>query len=64
MRVLELCSAPGNKSMYLADSLECVQIVGVEINTNRANVMRNLVSKYKLQNKIKIINEDGLTFTD
>ena len=28
-RVLELCSAPGNKSMYLADKLDNVKIIGV-----------------------------------
>lgn len=28
-RVLELCSSPGNKSMYLADNHHNISIVGV-----------------------------------
>ena len=45
--VLQLCCAPGNKSMLMADSYQDLDIKGVEINQNRANVMKNLVKKYK-----------------
>lgn len=38
--------------MYLADSLKDITITGVEINVNRANIMRNLIKKYHLDNKI------------
>lgn len=47
-RVLELGSAPGNKVMYIADKYPKTEIIGVEINANRANIMRNLVKKYGL----------------
>lgn len=48
--------------MYLADSLKEVHITGVEININRANVMKNLISKYGLDGKIDVCVEDGLAF--
>lgn len=62
-RVLELCSAPGNKSMLMADSFKEITIKGVEINHNRANVMKSLISKYKLDGKIEVIETDGLKFS-
>jgi cyclopropane fatty-acyl-phospholipid synthase-like methyltransferase len=40
--------------MYLADSVENVKIVGVEISINRANIMKNLIKKYRLENKIEV----------
>lgn len=45
--ILEICCAPGNKSMLMADSYSNLQIKGVEINSNRANVMKKLLKKYK-----------------
>lgn len=48
--------------MYLADSVDKVSIIGVQINNNRANVMNNLIKKYKLDNKIKVRVQDGVKF--
>jgi 16S rRNA (cytosine967-C5)-methyltransferase len=62
MRVLELCSAPGNKSMFIADICENITIKGVEISNNRANVMKNLIKKYNLDKRIEVIVEDGLKY--
>jgi 16S rRNA C967 or C1407 C5-methylase (RsmB/RsmF family) len=61
-RILELCCAPGNKSMLMADSHDGVSITGVEISVNRANIMKNLVKKYGLEQQIKIVTEDGLKY--
>ena len=61
-KILELCSSPGNKSMYLADSVEKIEIKGIEINHNRANIMKSLVKKYDLIDKIQVIVEDGTTY--
>lgn len=54
-KILELCSAPGNKSMYACDLQPGVQVTGVEINQTRANVMKNLIQKYNLSDRIKIL---------
>jgi 16S rRNA C967 or C1407 C5-methylase (RsmB/RsmF family) len=51
-KVLELCSAPGNKSMLMADSIKDISIKGVEISANRANIMKSLIKKYHLLAKI------------
>lgn len=48
--------------MYLADMLQEVSIVGVEIGVNRANVMRSLVSKYGLEGKIQVVVADGVEY--
>lgn len=48
--------------MYLADSLKDVKIIGVEISANRANIMKNLVRKYGLEDKIEVRVEDAVTF--
>ncbi len=50
--LLELCSAPGNKSMYACDLQSEVKVTGVEINQTRANVMSSLISKYGLDQRI------------
>lgn len=33
--------------MLMADSYEDLEIKGVEVNENRANIMKSLVKKYK-----------------
>ena len=48
--------------MLMADLFPDVRIVGVEINVNRANVMKNLVKKYRLDKQISVITEDGLKY--
>ena len=48
--------------MYLADSVEKIEIKGIEINHNRANIMKSLVKKYDLIDKIQVIVEDGTTY--
>lgn len=48
--------------MYIADSLKQVKIIGVEININRANVMKNLVKKYNLDDRITVVVEDGVKY--
>lgn len=62
IKVLELCCAPGNKSMLIADLYPDVRITGVEINVNRANIMKNLVKKYQLDQQIEIVTADGLKY--
>ena len=61
-RILEICCAPRNKSMLIADHNKDVKITGVEISVNRANIMKNLLKKYHLENQIEVITEDGLTY--
>lgn len=41
--------------MLMADSFDNIKIKGVEISHNRANIMRNLIKKYKLDQKIQVI---------
>ncbi len=48
--------------MLIADSHKDVKITGVEININRANVMKNLVKKYRLNEQIEVITADGLKY--
>ena len=48
--------------MYLADSLKDIKITAVEINENRAQIMKNLIKKYNLSDKITVVVEDGVTF--
>ena len=60
--LLELCSAPGNKSMYACDLQPKLKVTGVEINPVRANVMKSLISKYGLEDRIKVVVEDGTKF--
>jgi 16S rRNA (cytosine967-C5)-methyltransferase len=60
--VLELCSAPGNKSMFACDSVAGVKVTGVEINQNRANVMKSLINKYGLSDRIEVVVEDATKF--
>ena len=61
-RILQLCCAPGNKSMLMADLCPDVQITGVQININRANVMKNLVKKYGLDKQICVVTADGVKY--
>ena len=61
-RVIELCCAPGNKSMLMADLNPDIHITGIEININRANIMKSLIKKYKLDKQIEVVVEDGLTY--
>lgn len=60
--LLELCSAPGNKSMYACDIKPQVTVTGVEINQNRANVMKNLITKYNLSDRIKVQVQDATKY--
>jgi tRNA1(Val) A37 N6-methylase TrmN6 len=48
--------------MYLADNYPNSSIKGVEINQNRANVMNNLIKKYKLDKRIEVIVADGIKY--
>ena len=48
--------------MYLADKFKDISITAVQINENRAQIMKNLVKKYDLDDKIRIKVEDGLKF--
>lgn len=48
--------------MLIADLYPDVRITGVEINVNRANIMKNLVKKYQLDQQIEIVTADGLKY--
>lgn len=48
--------------MLMADCFKEISIKGVEISHNRANIMRSLIGKYKLNHKIEVIEEDGLKY--
>ena len=73
-RILELCTAPGNKAMYMADILnvfrennekiENFDIIGVDANYNRCKVMESLVKKYGFEKQIQVLNVDGIHYED
>ena len=46
----------------MADLFPDVSIVGVEINVNRANVMKNLVKKYRLDKQISVVTAHGIKY--
>lgn len=41
--------------MYACDLQPGVKVTGVEINQTRANVMKNLIQKYNLSDRIKVV---------
>ena len=47
--------------MFMADT-QGVQVTGVEINENRANVMRNLLKKYGLEEKVRVVMGDAVKY--
>jgi 16S rRNA C967 or C1407 C5-methylase (RsmB/RsmF family) len=48
--------------MYACDSVAGVKVTGVEINQNRANVMKSLINKYGLSDRIEVVVEDATKF--
>lgn len=54
--VLDLCAAPGNKTMHIAKTAKLV--VANELHSHRAQLIKDNIDKHKLDN-IKVINEDA-----
>lgn len=48
--------------MLIADYCPNVKITGVEINQNRANVMKSLIKKYHLSDRITVVTADGVKY--
>lgn len=49
--------------MYIADLLKDGKVTGVDISQNRLNVTRSLVKKYKLEDKVELVQEDGTIYS-
>lgn len=65
-RILDLCCCPGAKLCYIADLAGTGQknIIGVDINQNRLNVCKNIISKYKLDDSVELVCADGVEYAN
>ncbi|WOO87150.1 transcription antitermination factor NusB [Mollicutes bacterium LVI A0039] len=54
--ILDLCAAPGNKTMHLA--LEAKHVVANELHAHRAELLRENMQRHKIDN-VTVINNDA-----
>ncbi|KCZ82465.1 hypothetical protein H312_00123 [Anncaliia algerae PRA339] len=58
--VLDVCAAPGNKTLQLSELMNYTgEVIAIEKNTNRFEVLKRLVEKSEVKN-ISLINADCL----
>lgn len=61
-RLLDMCGAPGIKTLYLADNLENRnRLIAADFNLERVMEMKELLSFYDFS-RISILNTDGIDF--
>ncbi|KAG2179987.1 hypothetical protein INT43_003774 [Umbelopsis isabellina] len=63
--VLDLCCAPGAKLCMISNILGSEgtgTVTGVDISSHRVATCRSLVKRYKVAERVRLFNADGITF--
>ena len=63
VNILELCSAPGSKMLYILDCLPESMVTGVDLRKDRLGVAKMLLRKYNHLNRAQLIAADASTCT-
>ena len=63
-KALDSCSAPGNKTIQMAQYFKKANIIAVEKNAKRCESLKNRLKLFNLMGKVKVVNNDALDLSD
>lgn len=64
--IIDCCSAPGNKTMQLAQYMNQMSVKGrvfaIELDERRYDILNKRISRYGYNSRIKTFNQDFFNF--